>query len=129
MRLRARALSTAGSNEHPPRNDDAWHPFPLSKRVGNWIVALTLVPELASRKLSGSLWRQLRRLEANVEDDVLGHHVIRSDSSGGHLVGELRRRGSDADLRETEACREAATGAATVVNLACDMGSMAFRRR
>jgi nucleoside-diphosphate-sugar epimerase len=69
---------------------------------------------------------------------------------GGHLVGELRRRGfgriravdikpaSDwyqrfedvenqvADLRETEACERAANGAATVFNLAADMGGMGF---
>ena len=69
---------------------------------------------------------------------------------GGHLVGELRRRGfarvravdikpADrwyqnhagveevrADLREADACRDAAEGASTIVNLACDMGGMGF---
>jgi len=69
---------------------------------------------------------------------------------GGHLVGELRRRGfgdvravdikpSDrwyqnhagveelqADLRDLAACRTAADGAATVINLASDMGGMGF---
>src|SRR5689334_3248561 len=63
---------------HPPHAGDAWHPYPLSTRVGNWIAALTLVPELASPELSRSLWRQLLRLERNVEDDVLGNHVVRN---------------------------------------------------
>ena len=84
--------------EHPPRNDDAWHPYPLSTRVGNWIAALTIEPELASPELSASLWSQLRRLEANVEDDVLGNHVIRNARAlvlGGASFGAaaLTRRG------------------------------------
>jgi nucleoside-diphosphate-sugar epimerase len=68
---------------------------------------------------------------------------------GGHLVGELRRRGFDSiravdikaparwyqehaveqqvsDLREKEACYAAVEGAGYVFNLACDMGGMGF---
>jgi len=69
---------------------------------------------------------------------------------GGHLVAELKRRGFDsiravdikpelrwyqrhdgvenltADLRESDACREAVADAATVFNLAADMGGMGF---
>jgi nucleoside-diphosphate-sugar epimerase len=69
---------------------------------------------------------------------------------GGHLVGELRRRGFadvravdikppdrwyqnhagveelQADLRDAAACRTAAGGASTVINLASDMGGMGF---
>jgi GDP-D-mannose 3', 5'-epimerase len=68
---------------------------------------------------------------------------------GGHLVGELRRRGFDSiravdikpparwyqqhaveqqvsDLREKEACYAAAEGAGYIFNLACDMGGMGF---
>ena len=69
---------------------------------------------------------------------------------GGHLVGELRRRGYEnvrsvdikpmsewfqihsgvdnivGDLRHREAADEAAAGAATIFNLACDMGGMGF---
>ena len=90
---------------HPPRNDDAWHPYPLSTRVGNWIAALTLLPELASAEVSESLWRQLRRLEANVEDDVLGNHVIRNARAlvlGGasFAAPALTRRGIDLLRRE-----------------------------
>jgi uncharacterized heparinase superfamily protein len=73
----ARRLVATWIEAHPPRNGDAWHPYPLSTRIGNWVASLTLLPELASPELSRSLWRQLRRLQRNVEDDVLGNHVIR----------------------------------------------------
>jgi heparinase II/III-like protein len=94
----ARRLVATWIEAHPPRLGDAWHPYPLSTRVGNWIAALTLLPELASPELSRSLWRQLRRLELNVEDDVLGNHVIRNARAlvlGGAAFGaaELMRRG------------------------------------
>ncbi len=101
----ARALVDSWIDDHPPRNDDAWHPYPLSTRAGNWIAALTLVPELASPRLSESLWLQLRRLEANVEDDILGNHVIRNARAlvlGGAAFDEptLTRRGIDLLRRE-----------------------------
>jgi hypothetical protein len=94
----ARRLVATWIEAHPARPGDAWHPYPLSTRVGNWIAALTLVPELASPELSSSLWRQLRRLERNVEDDVLGNHVIRNARAlvlGGAAFGaaEPTRRG------------------------------------
>jgi uncharacterized heparinase superfamily protein len=90
---------------HPPRNAEPWHPYPLSTRVGNWIAALTLVPSIASPELSASLWRQLRRLERNVEDDVLGHHLMRNARAlvlGGTAFGaaELSRRGIELLRRE-----------------------------
>ena len=90
---------------HPPRNHDAWHPYPLSTRVGNWIAAVTLLPELATEEVSRSAWRQLRRLERNIEDDVLGNHIIRNARAlvlGGVAFGtpELMRRGIDLLRRE-----------------------------
>jgi len=101
----ARRLVETWIEAHPPHPGDAWHPYPLSTRVGNWIAALTLVPELGSPELSRSLWRQLRRLELNVEDDVLGNHVIRNARAlvlGGTAFGaaELTRRGIDLLRRE-----------------------------
>jgi len=94
----ARRLVATWSEAHPPHRGDAWHPYPLSTRVGNWIASLTLVPELASPELSRSLWHQLRRLAVNVEDDVLGNHVIRNARAlvlGGAAFGaaELTRQG------------------------------------
>src|SRR5205085_2163632 len=69
---------------------------------------------------------------------------------GGHLVAELRRRGSTSiravdikpanewyqryadadnqtlDLRHPDACRTAVDGVSEIYNLACDMGGMGF---
>lgn len=94
----ARRLVETWIEAHPPHRGDAWHPYPLSTRAGNWIAALTLAPGLASPELSRSLWRQLRRLELNVEDDVLGNRVIRNARAlvlGGAAFGAagLMRRG------------------------------------
>jgi uncharacterized heparinase superfamily protein len=64
---------------NPPRPGDAWHPYPLSTRAGNWIAALSLAPELAAVDgVLESLRRQLAHLDRNVEDDVLGNHVVRN---------------------------------------------------
>lgn len=61
---------------NPPRDDDAWHPYATSQRVANWVAALTLEAELADGEVAISLARQARRIAANVEDDVLGNHLI-----------------------------------------------------
>jgi hypothetical protein len=62
----------------PPRDADSWHPYVVSTRAGNWIAAMSLRPELATRDAVDSLRRQLAFVDANVEDDVLGNHVIRN---------------------------------------------------
>jgi hypothetical protein len=100
----ARLLAT-WIEAHPPRNGDAWHPYPLSTRVGNWVAAVTLLPELATDDVSRSAWRQLQRLTHNVEDDILGNHVIRNARAlvlGGtaFATSELVRRGIDLLRRE-----------------------------
>jgi hypothetical protein len=100
-----RRLVATWIEAHPPHDGDAWHPYPLSTRVGNWIAALTLLPELASPELSSSLWRQLERLRVNVEDDVLGNHLIRNVRAlvlGGTSFGaaDLTRRGIELLRRE-----------------------------
>lgn len=74
----ARAALRAWIDANPPRPGDAWHPYPLSTRVGNWIAALSLAPELVEEQVVESLARQLAYLERNVEDDILGNHVIRN---------------------------------------------------
>lgn len=100
----ARLLST-WIEAHPPRNHDAWHPYPLSTRVGNWVAAVTLLPELATPEVSRSAWRQLLRLTHTIEDDILGNHVIRNARAlvlGGTAFGapELARQGIDLLRRE-----------------------------
>jgi hypothetical protein len=74
----ARAAMEGWIESHPPRAGDPWHPYPLSTRAGNWIAALALAPAAGSAPVVASLWRQLAHLERNVEDDVLGNHVIRN---------------------------------------------------
>jgi hypothetical protein len=101
----ARTLIATWIEAHPPHDGDAWHPYPLSTRAGNWVAALTLLPELASAGLSRSLWHQLQRLRVNVEDDVLGNHVIRNARAlvlGGTSFGaaEVTRRGIELLRRE-----------------------------
>jgi heparinase II/III-like protein len=101
----SRRLVSTWIEAHPPHAGDVWHPYPLSTRVGNWVAALTLLPELASTELSRSLWRQLQRLRVNVEDDVLGNHLIRNARAlvlGGTSIGaaDLTRRGIELLRRE-----------------------------
>jgi hypothetical protein len=74
----ARSAMLAWIDQNPPRPRDAWHPYPLSTRAGNWLAALALEPEAATSAVVESLWRQLLHLERNIEDDILGNHVIRN---------------------------------------------------
>jgi len=79
-----------GYEAHPPHAGDVWHPYPLSTRVGNWVAALTLLPELASPELSRSLCGSFSGFRVNIEDDVLGNHVIRNARAlvlGGTSIG------------------------------------------
>lgn len=78
---------------HPPESGDAWHPYVASTRAGNWIAALTLEPTLAPGHVTESLARQLAYVAANVEDDILGNHVIRNARAlvlGGVALGSGR---------------------------------------
>jgi hypothetical protein len=74
----ARAALHGWIDANPPRPGDAWHPYTTSTRAGNWVAAATLLPELVDRRVRESLWSQLLHLSRNVEDDVLGNHVIRN---------------------------------------------------
>jgi len=101
----ASSLLASWIEAHPPRNGDAWHPYPLSTRVGNWVAAVTLLPQLVTDDVSRSAWRQLQRLLHNVEDDVLGNHLIRNARAlvlGGTAFGaaDVVRRGIDLLRRE-----------------------------
>lgn len=77
----------------PARGRDAWHPYVTSTRVGNWIAAFSLRPALAAAAAIESLRAQLAYLERNVEDEILGNHVIRNARAlvlGGHAFGDER---------------------------------------
>jgi hypothetical protein len=89
---------------HPPHVDDAWHPYVASTRILNWLAATTLDPALGE-VTADSLRRALGRVATNVENDVLGNHVIRNGAAlvlGGVAFGDetLRRRGTDLLERE-----------------------------
>jgi hypothetical protein len=76
---------------NPPSAGDAWHPYPLSTRVANWLAAGALLPELVDEDVADSLWRQLVRLRRTVEHGVLGNHVIRNAKAlvlGGVAFGD-----------------------------------------
>lgn len=101
----ARAAMTEWIERNPPRPDDGWHPYTTSTRVGNWLAALALVPDAATREVCSSLWRQLLHLERNVEDDVLGNHVIRNARAlalGGEAFSSARLAGRAAELLARE---------------------------
>jgi hypothetical protein len=89
----ARAGLESWIPSNSPGRGDGWHPYPLSTRIGNWIAAVSLEPTLASEMLSESLWRQLAYLERNIENDILGNHLIRNARAlvlGGLAFGEER---------------------------------------
>ena len=97
-------LAAAWAVDHPPRAGDAWHPYTASTRAVNWIAAATLDPSLAPAVEEG-VRRALARGAANVEDDVLGNHVIRNAVAlvlGGVAFDDdsLRRRGTELLRRE-----------------------------
>ncbi len=87
----ARHLLDGWIDGHPPRVGPAWHPYVVSTRIGNWVAALSLEPELATPRVGESLRRQLVYLRRNVEDEILGNHVIRNAKAlilGGVAVGD-----------------------------------------
>jgi hypothetical protein len=63
---------------HPRGAGDAWHPYVASTRAGNWVAAMTLEPSIATRAVIDSLARQLAHIARNVENEILGNHVIRN---------------------------------------------------
>jgi hypothetical protein len=90
---------------NPPGKGDGWHPYPLSTRIGNWIAATSLEPALANEIVSESLWRQLVYLERNIENELLGNHVIRNARAlvlGGSAFADERLAAGGLALLERE---------------------------
>lgn len=90
---------------HPPRPGDPWHPYVCSTRIGNWIAAMTLEPLSATLEVAQSVGRQLAYVAANVEDDILGNHVIRNARAlvlGGLATGSGRLAGQGLELLRRE---------------------------
>lgn len=100
----AAGIAASWATANPPRNDDAWHPYTASTRAAAWIAAATLEPALLPAVEEG-IRRSLARVSANVEDDVLGNHVIRNATAlvlGGVAFDDahLRERGAALLARE-----------------------------
>jgi hypothetical protein len=101
----ARSLIDGWLEHSPARPGVPWHPYVASTRIANWVAAVSLEPSLASPRLGESLRRQLVYLGRNVEDDILGNHVIRNAKAlvlGGLAVGDedFAARGQRLLLRE-----------------------------
>jgi uncharacterized heparinase superfamily protein len=77
-RSSAEALIRGWIDRSPPRRGAPWHPYVVATRLGNWVAALSIEPTLATDTVGESMRRQLAHLERNVEDDILGNHVIRN---------------------------------------------------
>ena len=90
----ARARAWIAAN--PPRDDAPGIPTRPRLACSNWLAAATLEPSLAP-VVRDSLRRGLARVAANVEDDVLGNHVIRNAKAlvlGGVAFGDEQLRGA-----------------------------------
>jgi hypothetical protein len=101
----ARAAMTDWAARNPPAPGDAWHPYPVSTRTGNWLAALALAPGAEGPAVRDSLWRQLLHLERNVEHDVLGNHLIRNARAlvlGGLAFGAPRLLELGSELLQRE---------------------------
>ncbi len=75
----------------PPKPGVPWHPYVTSTRIANWVAAVSLEPALASPRVGESLRRQLVYLGRNIEDDILGNHVVRNAKAlvlGGTAVSD-----------------------------------------
>jgi hypothetical protein len=65
-------------DQNRPGAGDGWHPYALSSRVGNWLAAFSIEPSLATPAATTSVWHQLTFLARNIENDILGNHLIRN---------------------------------------------------
>jgi uncharacterized heparinase superfamily protein len=101
------------AHNHPGRGA-GWLPYPLSRRIVNWIYATQLLaPALAADepfavRLRGSLFRQVHFLERNIERDRADNHLIANGrallAAGWYFDGEaaLRWRGLGRDILWSE---------------------------
>jgi len=97
----ATRLLTTWLDAHRPGKGDAWQPRALSGRLGNWVAAATLLPQLATEDVSQSAWHQLVRLERTHAHDI---RSARGLVLGGVAFGapELARTGIDLVRRELD---------------------------
>lgn len=73
----------------------AWHPYPTSLRVINWIKLFINHPFFANTRVLKSLYLQLLFLERNIEKHLLANHVLENGRS--LVFGGLFFQGRDAE--------------------------------
>jgi hypothetical protein len=61
---------------NPCPNRPAWHPYPASLRIINWIKTLYYCPKLASDSRLKSLYSQALFLERNLEGHLMANHFL-----------------------------------------------------
>ncbi len=80
--------------ENPPARGEGWEPYPLSRRIANWVLWASdggALPEGAE----DSLALQLRALERRIEHHLGGNHLLANAKA--LLMGGLFFEGADAD--------------------------------
>ncbi|MGN6799135.1 MAG: heparinase II/III domain-containing protein [Gaiellaceae bacterium] len=87
----ARRRAEAWIDAEPARVSAAWHPYVVSTRLSAWVAASTLAPGLVTGRVADSAHRQVLHLRRNIEDDILGNHVLRNAKAlvlAGTALGE-----------------------------------------
>jgi len=96
---------------NPPGRRPAWHPYPLSLRIGAWIRSLTLAPAgVETLHWHVSLRRQAAFLTAHPEYHLGGNHLLENAFAllaaglffSGSRAAEWRRRGLNLLLEELD---------------------------
>jgi uncharacterized heparinase superfamily protein len=94
-----RGLAADWIARNPVGVGDGWHPYTISRRIPNWIYALTLTGLATDGEASpmiASLYKQARFLIDNLEFDALGNHLIANIRAllfaGAFFAGEEARR-------------------------------------
>jgi heparinase II/III-like protein len=101
----ARRRAEAWIDAEPPRASVAWHPYVISTRLSTWVAACTLAPGLVTGRIAESAHRQLLHLRRNIEDDILGNHVLRNAKAlvlAGSALAEPAAVAQGLDLLERE---------------------------
>lgn len=89
------ALLDSWIRSNPCPIKPAWHPYPTSLRVLNWIRALQQCPELGSSSVLRSLYAQVLWLEQNIEGHLMVNHYLENGRS--LLAAGLYFDGEDAE--------------------------------
>ena len=91
----AASLVDAWIGDNPCPSRPAWHPYPISLRIINWIKTFTSCPDLAVASRQQSLYTQALYLERNLEGHLMVNHFL--ENGRALLFAGLYFDGTDAD--------------------------------